>query len=249
MPSLTAVKGFTGRRGRPYAAPMHRYPIDELPDHPLLGGLDSAQVERLALASERIELEAGETLFSAGDDAARFFVVLTGQLKIFQLSASGQEKVLELLLPGRTFAEAVMFMPKRRYPVFCEALTDAAVCAFSSTVFLQMLDATPETTRRLLAELSMKLRTRLADIEALAFQNATLRVVGYLLGLVPPEAREAATLELPFAKKNVAARLSLQPETLSRVFARLREAGLLETDGSEVRLPDLAALRELAWKA
>lgn len=228
---------------------MHRQPLEELPDHPLLAGLDPAQLERIALASERVELAAGETLFDAGEPASRFYVVLDGQLKLFQLSAAGQEKVVELLTPGRTFAEAVMFMPQRRYPVFCEALTDAAVCALNARVFLEILETTPETTLKLLAALSMKLRSRLADIEALAFQNATLRVVGYLLDLVPEGAGNAAEVELPFAKKNVAARLSLQPETLSRVFARLRERNLLVMEGGVARLPDLAALRELSWQS
>ncbi len=228
---------------------MHRQPLDELPTHPLLTGLGAAQLERMALTSERVELAPGERLFDAGDEAGRFYVVLQGQLKLYQLSSAGQEKVVELLTPGRTFAEAVMFMPKRRYPVFCEALTDASVCALNARVFLDILRESPETTMRLLAGLSSKLRSRLADIEALAFQNATLRVVGYLLGLVPPDAGNAVEVELPFTKRNVAARLSLQPETLSRVFARLRKLGLLHMEGGVARLPDLDALRELSWKS
>jgi CRP-like cAMP-binding protein len=226
---------------------MHRYPIESLPDHPLLGGLQPGQLEQIAQASEQITLEAGETLFEVGDDAARFFMVESGQLKLYRLSAAGQEKVIELLTPGQTFAEAAMFMPRRRFPVSCEALTDCAVIALNSKVFLDMIEESPATTMRLLAVLSMKLRARLADIEALAFQNATLRVVSYLVGLVPPDAHHAARVELPFSKKNVALRLSLQPETLSRVFARLKSKGLAEVEGGMVRVTDLEALRRMAW--
>lgn len=223
--------------------------MENRPDHPLLSGFDDAELERLLRASEQVEIGAGELLFRANDEATRFFIVLSGQLKLYQLSNSGQEKVVELLTPGRTFAEAVMFMPRRRYPLFCEALTDAKVGALNSETYLSMLRDSPETTMKLLGALSVKLRTRLADIEALAFQNATLRVVGYLLDLVPPDAGEHVVLELPFAKKHVAARLSLQPETLSRVFARLREHGLLDSDRGEVVLTNLTALREISWKA
>jgi CRP-like cAMP-binding protein len=171
-----------------------------------------------------------------------------GQLKLYRLSAGGQEKVIELLTPGQTFAEAVMFMPRRRYPVSCEALTDCSVVALNSSVFLDILNDAPETTMRLLAALSIRLRARLADIEALAIQNATLRVVSYLVGLVPAGTGKAAAVELPFSKKNVALRLSLQPETLSRVFARLRDRGLLEVSGGVVRVPDMEALRRIAWE-
>lgn len=226
---------------------MHRFPIETLPRHPLLSALEPAQLARIAQSSELLQLEAGETLFHLGDDATRFFMVEHGQLKLYRLSAGGQEKVIELLTPGQTFAEAVMFMPRRRYPVSCEALTDGSVVALNSTVFLDILNASPETTMRLLATLSIRLRDRLADIEALAIQNATLRVVSYLVGLVPAGAGKAAAVELPFSKKNVALRLSLQPETLSRVFARLRDRGLVDIAGGVVRVPDIEALRRITW--
>ena len=229
-------------------APMHRFPVEKMPPHPLLAGLEPGQLERIAQASELLQLETGETLFHLDDEATRFFMVEHGQLKLYRLSAAGQEKVIELLTPGQTFAEAVMFMPRRRYPVSCEALTDCSVVALNSTVFLGILEESPETTMRLLAALSIRLRDRLADIEALAIQNATLRVVSYLVGLVPPGTGKAAAVELPFSKKNVALRLSLQPETLSRVFARLRDRGLVDIEGGVVRVPDIEALQRIAWE-
>lgn len=227
---------------------MHRYPIEKLPDHPLLAGLEADQLERIAQASETVQLEAGETLFELNEDATRFYMVGHGQLKLFRISAAGQEKVIELLTPGQTFAEAVMFMNRHRFPVSCEALTDCSVFALNSQVFLDILRDSQPTTMRLLATLSMRLRTRLSDIEALAFQNATLRVVSYLVSLVPADSGNAAAVELPFSKKNVALRLSLQPETLSRVFSRLKSRGLLDVEGGVVRVPDVEALRRIAWE-
>lgn len=228
---------------------MGRPPIEKLPPHPLLAGLEPAQQARMRASAERRELAAGESLFFMGDEARRFYVVESGQLKLYRVSPSGQEKIVELLHPPKTFAEAVMFMPERRYPVNCEALTDAAVIGLSIREFLAILEESHESVMRLLGVLSMKLRTRLADIDALSLQNATLRVVSYLLQLAPADADERAAVALPFSKKNVAARLSLQPETLSRVFARLRDQGLVEIDGPTVHISDLAALRELALRA
>ncbi|MFO7618601.1 MAG: cyclic nucleotide-binding domain-containing protein, partial [Thermoplasmata archaeon] len=105
---------FAAAPGFAYAgSAMHRLTIEELPHHPLLSGLQEAQLERIAQASELLRLEAGETLFHQGDEATRFYMVQSGQLKLFRLAASGQEKVVELLTPGRTFAEAAMFMLPR----------------------------------------------------------------------------------------------------------------------------------------
>ncbi|MDO8696755.1 MAG: helix-turn-helix domain-containing protein, partial [Pseudomonas sp.] len=47
-------------------------------------------------------------------------------------------------------------------------------------------------------------------------------------------------LQLP--KRLIAARLSMQPETLSRTMARLRQAGLIESHGRHISIPSVARL-------
>lgn len=225
---------------------MRRLPMESLPDHPLLAALTSAQLEQLAQGSERIELEANESLFAMGDPVRRFFVVESGQVKIFRISPHGQEKVIELMRPGHTFAEAAMFMSDRRYPANCTALAQTRLAALNSDIFLNILAESPQTGLRVMASLSMKLRARIADIESLAFQNATHRVIGFLLSLVPV-GEDIDQIALPFSKKMIAARVSVQPETLSRVFAKLTSQGLLRVDGDVLHLPRLAELRGLSW--
>ncbi|KAA9131433.1 Crp/Fnr family transcriptional regulator [Marinihelvus fidelis] len=225
---------------------MRRQPLDKLPDHPLLSALSAEQLDRLLKGSERVEIDANETLFNMGETASRFYMVESGQVKIFRVSPNGQEKVLELMQSGRTFAEAAMFMENPRYPANCAALTHSQVVALNAGIFMDILSESPDTAIRLLAGMSMKLRARIADIESLAFQNATLRVVGFLLGLVPAS-QDISEIALPFSKKMIAARLSLQPETLSRVFAKLTSQGLLVVDGDTLYLPRLDDLRALTW--
>lgn len=225
---------------------MHRHPLESRPDHPLLSALSAEQLDRLVRGSERLELAANETLFNMGDPANRFFMVESGQVKIFRVSPNGQEKVIELMQPGQAFAEAAMFMKGQGYPANCATLTDSWIIALNARIFLDILAESPETGLRLMGSMSLKLRARLADIESLAFQNATLRVIGFLLSLVPNEG-EPDEITLPFSKKMIAARLSVQPETLSRVFAKLTKQQLLTVEGDVLKLTRLERLRQLAW--
>ena len=218
--------------------------IENPPQHPLFEALTDEQRERLYDACEPRQLEGGENLFRMGEPAERFWQMAQGQVKLYRVSPHGQEKIVELLSPPQTFAEAVMFMEHRRYPVNAEALEPSVVLGYSSRVFLAMLDESPGTSLRMLGNLAMRLRRRLNDIDALSLQNATLRVTNFLLQ-VRHDAADA-TIALPFAKKNIAARLSLQPETLSRVFARLKDRGVIAIHGQEVEILDLDALREIA---
>lgn len=238
--------------GRPEALTWINVPaklpqmIDELPPHPLFEGLDEAQRERMRQATDIRRYEPGESLFRMGDAALRFFMIRRGQVKLFRLSPGGQEKIIELFSAPSTFAEAVMFFDRQVYPVNGEALEETEVAAFPVAVFLSILEDSHSTCLRLLGILSMRLKGRLNDVDALSLQNASLRTANYLLQMVPREAIDEVTVELPYSKRNIAARLSLQPETLSRVFARLKARGLLESSGAQLRILDVQGLRDWA---
>ena len=84
--------------------------IDELRQAYLFAQADDAHLLALAGSMQDIRLAAGDTLFTHGQPAERFFFLRTGQIKLFRISPEGQEKIIEILHQGQTFAEAVMFM-------------------------------------------------------------------------------------------------------------------------------------------
>ena len=91
--------------------------IDELRSAYLFASLSPAQLERVAKKARHVHLDEGKVLFSQGDPADRFFFLLKGQVKLYRLSAEGNEKIIEIVGPGHTFAEALMFLSRPRYPV------------------------------------------------------------------------------------------------------------------------------------
>ncbi|HLU62863.1 MAG TPA: Crp/Fnr family transcriptional regulator [Gammaproteobacteria bacterium] len=214
----------------------------ELRRLPLLAELDEKQLARMRDSRRQISLKAGETLFHMGETSRNFFHVDSGAIKLFRLSPTGQEKIVEIIRAGQTFAEAVMFFTRPLFPVNAEALEPTVVTAFDSQVFMDMLRESPETCMRLLGTLSMRLHHRVNEIEALSLQNATLRVVNFLLNRLDA-AGEEDVVELEAAKKIIAARLSVQPETFSRVLHALTESGAIEVDGRRIVVKDEAALR------
>lgn len=95
----------------------------------------------------------------------------------------------------------------------------------------------------MLAQLSMRLRERVAEIESLSLQNGVLRLASFLLREAPrPGMDGTEVIRLNLSKKVLAARLSLQPETLSRLLRRLEASGLIRVDGPEITVLDRAAL-------
>jgi len=220
----------------------------ELRRLPLLSELDDAQLARMRDSRRTLTLAAGETLFHMGDRSAHFYYLDEGAIKLFRVSPAGQEKIVEIIRPGQTFAEAVMFFARPLYPVNAQALEDSVLTAFDSAVFLEMLHQSTETCLRLLGTLSVRLHQRVNEIDALSLQNATLRVVNFLLARLPEAAHEDGrrVIHLEAAKKDIAGRLSIQPETFSRVLHALTESGAIEVDGRRISVTSEQALRQAA---
>ena len=221
-----------------YAPALRRaYLFAELPDE---------QLNALCATMQELHLAAGEGLFRHGQPAERFFYVHQGLIKLFRLSPDGGEKIIELIRPGETFAEAVMFMSTQgRYPVSAAAVADTDLLAFSQKTFLNLLRDSPDTCFGLLASMSRRLHMLVNQIDSLTLQNATYRLVAYLLEQIPPGVKTSPDVQLTTPKAAIASRLAIQPETLSRILARLRDGGFIDVQGSHIAIRDVSALRNL----
>lgn len=217
---------------------------NELRRLPLLSELDDAQLARMRDTRQTVKLSAGETLFHMGDVSSNFYFVDQGAVKLFRVSPNGQEKILEIIRTGQMFAEAVMFFAKPLFPVNAEALENSALTAFDSASFMHILHESPETSIRLLGTLSMRLHHRVNEIDALSLQNSTLRVVHFLSDRVAELDSGEKTIELEAAKKTIAARLSIQPETFSRVLHALVEAEAISVEGRRIVILDEQKLKQ-----
>lgn len=208
-----------------------------------LADLNAAQRERLLGRARRRTLAAGAHLFQQGDEAHFFYVVLQGRLKLYRLSVGGDERIMGLALPGQSFAEGVLFMDAPKYPVNAQALESSAVVGLDRDTFLGILAESFPTCLAVMARMTRRIQGLLDEIESLTLQNGRERLIHFLLGLVPDKTRGAASIRLPARKSEIAARLSIQPETLSRLFRWLDEEGLIRSHRDCIEIPDLEALR------
>ncbi|WP_133512570.1 Crp/Fnr family transcriptional regulator [Candidatus Thiosymbion oneisti] len=217
--------------------------IEELRTGPLLCGLTEEQLVRVACHASCLRLDEGQLLFSQGDPAERFYLVLKGQVRLFRLSPEGAEKVIEIVTLGQTFAEALMFLNAPRYPVCAAALCPTELIGIDARDFASMLRDSVDSCFVLLGNLSRRLHAMIGEIDNLALHTATSRVARYLLMKLPAGRR---TLDLGMRKGVLASRLSVKPETFSRVEKKLIELGAIEVQGSQVTILDQTALEEIA---
>ena len=114
--------------------------LDELHQIPLFSALDEEQLESVLKHSRTISLKAKNILFEKGSEATHFYLLRAGEIKLYSLSEDGDEKVIEIIHPSQTFAEAIMFMPKQMYPVSAETLKESEICSFDMKHFRSFLE-------------------------------------------------------------------------------------------------------------
>lgn len=213
---------------------------------PLFSDIPQPERERLAQGCQLRRFTRGENVFRAGEECEAFHVVVVGQIKLFVSSPNGQEKVIELVGPGRSFAEAMMFL-NIPYILSAQSLADTLLLCVSKQAVFREIERDPRFSLQMLAGISRRLHGLVRDVEGYALHSGMQRLIGYLLrdtqeGKSASNTNGAVTVSLPVSKATVASRLSLTPEYFSRVLHELEAENLIEIDKREIRILDVERL-------
>lgn len=211
--------------------------------HYLFAGLDEPVFDTLASQISIESYDKGEVLFHRGDPAHAFYYIENGQIELSLISPDGQKKIVEVIPHGRTFAEAIVFMREARFPVSAEALSDTIVYRIPNDAYHGLLKENSDACMRLLSDVCRHLHQRVQEIERLTLQNARNRLASYLIDHAVETDDDEATVRLDLPKHIIAARLSITPETLSRLLRAMSEDGILTVDDRLVFVHSLARLR------
>lgn len=212
---------------------------------PLFSGLFADELDGLLSHAHPRHIPPHEVIFAEGDKAEALYFIVTGAVRLYRLSARGDEKVIEILMAGSTFAEAVVFLGGR-YPVCAAALSETRLIEIPTSDFIRTLEANGGMALRMLAGLSMRVHQLINDVQALTLETAGQRVAGYLLQQCPPGAAEA-DIHMVIHKNVIASRLGVKAETFSRVLATLRDLGLITVAGNDIHIVDRPGLEN--WRA
>jgi CRP-like cAMP-binding protein len=210
--------------------------------HPLFVAFDDARFDQVAAAAQSVRLDTQQVLFQRAERARAFYVVVEGQVKLFMESPRGDEKILALVNPGQSFAEAVMFMQAPMYPVSAGATEPTTLISVPSADFLSALKGDTATSLRMLGALSQRLMAQVQEIESLTLESAGNRLIRHLVRRAVRDADGRLRVHFDETRQMLASQLSIKPETLSRLTRALTDAGLIEPDGRDIIITDLDAL-------
>ena len=217
--------------------------IDALKQSHLFNSLTDVQMDRVYSHSRYCALTEQKQLFSQGQSVDFFYMVLSGRVKLFRVSPDGQEKIIEIVTPGGVFAEALVFADSANYPVSAATLVESELIGVDARDFRAILWDSTSTCFSLMQGMSLRLRQLIHEIDTISLHSGTCRVAAYFLHNVP---EEQTVFELEMAKNQIASRLSVKPETFSRILANLKKKHIVEVDGNRVTILNKNALKDLS---
>ena len=211
---------------------------------PMFSDLTQLERENVALECKLRRLTRGAMIFRIGEKCEELHVIITGQVKLYVTSLSGQEKVIELMGPGDSIAEATIFLNKP-HAMNAQALTDTLIMVVNKQTVFNEIARDFRFSMQMLAGISLRHHELLQDVEGYALHNGMQRLIRYLLRDFDGENSlhmGVFTVYLPVSKATIASRLSLTPEYFSRVLHELEAEKLIEIDKREIRILDVHRL-------
>ena len=217
--------------------------INKIAAIPLFTGLPLNQHKNLAAIALQKTFRRGQIIFAEGDEGVGFYIILSGRVKIFKLSAEGKEQILHIMETQEPFGEAAVFAGEN-YPASAQSLIETKVLLFPRQAFVDLIRINPSLALNMLAFLSRRLRKLASLVEDLSLKEVPGRLADYLLYLSDRSAG-ADILELDISKNQLASLLGTIPETLSRILSRMGKDKLIKTTPHHIHILDHQGLAQL----
>lgn len=204
----------------------------------LMQSLSTSNLERLLSLSKIRKYSINEAIISQGQDAKYFFLVLKGQLKLHLISSEGKEKIVKFVNDNDTFAEALMFLQVKKYPINATATSASTVLMVPADYFYHLLSHNTDLCMKMLGNICLKMRAHVSEIEMLTILDASQRVMKYFYDIMPYTLKDGESFPVSTPKKSIAGKLSMRPETLSRILKRFEDENIFSFNHHKVTVLD-----------
>jgi CRP/FNR family transcriptional activator FtrB len=211
----------------------------------LFAPLPAASLERLAEVSGLQRFSNHGYLFREGEEPDFIYCFVEGGIVLVG-GADGNEAVIDFFGPGESvlLPAALLGLP---YLVSARATSDGQALLIPASKLREQLNDDVALAAQCARVLSRHWRVLISQIKEIKTHGAAERLAHFLISQ-SEKTTGAVTLILPGMKKEVATRLGIKPETLSRTLKKLRDYGV-DTDGDTIRIASLERLAALVSPA
>lgn len=199
------------------------------------------------MIDRRQPISRGKPLFRQGDTFETVFAVRSGALKTTITLPDGTEQVTGFFLPGEIIG--LDGIAQQRHTSTAVALETTSVCALPFDQLESLAGHKPLLQRHLFRLLSEEIHTDQQLLLLLGKRSAEARLAAFLISLSSRYKRRRLSenrFHLPMSRTDISNHLGLAIETVSRLFSRFQQNGILDVNGKDVHIVDRDALNRIA---
>lgn len=219
---------------------------NQIKDISLFHGVSSEKIKELAALAIYKKFRPGDMVIGESDPIRSFYVVISGQLKLYRSSVDGKEQTLQLLGPGDPFGLCTAFATDS-FPASAMAIEESAVLLIPGTVMETAAVQEPVLLFNIIQILSQRLKNSMELIESLALKEIPERLASFLRHeSAKNKADKNVVVKLTISQRELSKILGATPEALSRALRKMANEGILSTSGRSITILDHEALQQLA---
>ena len=210
-------------------------------------GLEPDALRQLdELVTKRVRLKKGESLYRAGDSFTALYAIRAGSCKTTVLAEDGREQVAGYHMLGDVIG--MDGIGTERHGCQAVALEDTECCMLPFDELGDLTRSVAQLQRNLYQALSREIGRSQNAMLLLGSMRAEERLAAFLLNLSQryrERGYSSTEFVLRMTREEIGSYLGLKLETVSRLFSRFHQEGLIQVQGRSIKLLDIAALKEL----
>jgi len=190
----------------------------------------------------------GEAVFRQGQAAASFFLLVSGRLKVTQVTGDGQQVIVRVVHPGELFGFA-MALKRPDYPGTATAATDSVVLSWPDELWPQFVEQNGRLAVSTMQTMGRQLEEAHTRIREMSTQEVERRVAHAILRLSLLAGRKEESgirIAFPISRQDIAEMTGTTLHTVSRILSAWEARGLVACGRQKILVRDLCGLSRLA---
>lgn len=211
---------------------------------PIFDHLPQTDFDEVHGAATRKSYRTGATVFEQGDDAAHFYVLLEGRLRVTQVTSEGHQVIVRIVNPGDLFGIAKA-LQRTDYPGTAMAVSDSVVLAWPMDKWSGFMGRFPSLAVSAMETMGGRLQEAQVRLRELATEEVERRVAHAVLRLGEQSGRQEAggiRIDFPVSKQDIAEMTGTTLHTVSRILTAWEHAGLVVGGRQKLLLKDVRRL-------
>ncbi len=202
------------------------------------------------MVTERVRLKKGDALYRQGDTLSAVYGIKFGSLKTEYALPDGREQITGFHLPGEMLG--LDGIGNNQYQSNAIALEDSEACVVKFNEFETLARQIPSLQQQFHRILSKELTQDQRHLLSLGSLRAEERLASFLLNFsdrLAARGYSPSEYHLRMSREEIGSYLGIQLETVSRLFSRFSESGLIQIKQRHIKLIDMNGLLELTGKS